>query len=118
MKATSMILTAVLTLQIGGLFAGNDAVTPVTEMNSTASLVSIAPTTPVEATFEDVVLEDQFAGLSPMTPDEASFEEFSLEMISVRDLSPATPVEADFDDVVAVTVNQLAPVTPSEADFE
>jgi len=118
MKATSIILTAVLTLQVGVLFAGNDAVIPVNEVNSTASLVSIAPATPIEATFEEFVLEDQFAGLSPVAPEEASFEEFSLEMISVRDLSPITPVEADFDDEVEVSVMTLAPVTPLEADFE
>ncbi len=120
MKAIAIILTAVLSLQVGVLFAGTDVVVPSTEMNSTTTLVSIAPTTPVEATFEEIVLEDQFAGLSPVTLYEASFEDFSLEMVSVKDLSPVTPLEADFSDAVEETIdiNVLAPKTLLFADFE
>ncbi|MFA5419896.1 MAG: hypothetical protein WC341_15695 [Bacteroidales bacterium] len=97
MKATTMILTAVFSLQVGVLFAGTDVVVPSTEMNSTTTLVSIAPTTPVEATFEEVVLEDQYTGLSPVTPFEADFSDAIEGTIDINVLAPKTPLFADFE---------------------
>ena len=61
MKATSVIMAAVLALQVNALFAGNknSYETPVTNEHSSNSLISFAPTTPVEATFEnDTTLTD------------------------------------------------------------
>ena len=117
MKSLKFIIAIALTLQIGVLFAGNERLTPVMEVNSTAIMMTLAPMTPVEATFEEAVV-DAFFGLSPITPEVASFEDFSVEMVSAMDLSPVVPSEADFTDTVEVSMNQLAPVTPIIADFE
>jgi len=118
MKSIKIIIAVALFLQISVLFAGNENLAPVSEMNSTVILMTLAPSTPAEATFEEVVVENTFLGLSPITPDVASFENFSIEMVSVMDLSPLTPAEADFTDTVSDNLGQLAPVTPIEADFE
>ena len=118
MKSVKIIIAVALTLQIGFLFAGNESITPVMDVNSTTSMMTLAPSTPVEATFEEAVVDNTFLGLSPITPEVASFEDFSVEMVSVLDLSPVVPSEADFTDSVEISINQLAPITPFEADFE
>jgi hypothetical protein len=54
MKATITILAAVLALQVNVLCAANDGLlAPVTNSNMANSL---APVTPMEATFEDVAI--------------------------------------------------------------
>ena len=118
MKSIKIIIAVILTIQAGIIFAGNENLAPVSEINSTVSMMSLVPTTPTEATFEDVAVENSFLGLSPITPDVASFEDFSIEQVSVMDLSPVTPAEADFTDMVSVDLGQLSPVTPLEPDFE
>ncbi|MCX6268848.1 MAG: hypothetical protein NTW16_16100 [Bacteroidetes bacterium] len=122
MKTTTTILAIIFTLQIGVLFAGNEIVTtPATEAASSLNILSLAPSSPVEATFEDIVVDNTFFGLSPITPTVASFEDFSTELISVKDISPIIPSVADFSDAIdQVTFDpgQLSPVTPFEADFE
>jgi len=98
MKTTTIIIAAVLSLQVSYLFAGNDFPPTTPNINaSTSSFVSLVPTTPDEATFED----------------EATFTE-------IAELAPVTPEEADFSDVVpeaSMDINTLAPITPAEADF-
>ncbi len=118
MKSIKIIIAVILTIQAGIIFAGNENLAPVLEVNSTIRMMSLVPTTPMEATFEDISTESTFWGLSPVTPDVASFEDFAIEMVSVQDLSPVTPAEADFTDTVSDNHGQLAPVTPIEADFE
>lgn len=118
MKSIKIIITVTLTLQFGFLFAGNEGYTPVMEVNSVTSMMTLAPSTPVEATFEEVVVENTFIDLSPITPEAATFEDFSLEMVSVKDLSPVVPSEADFSDTIQISVDQIAPVTPIIADFD
>ena len=119
MKTTKFVLAAIFTLQLGILFAGNDNITtPATEVTSSINMVSLAPTSPVEATFEEIVVENTFFGLSPITPVEADFEDLSIEMVSVNDLSPVMPSVADFSDTVEISIDQLSPVTPVIADFE
>ena len=118
MKSVKFIIAVALPLQIGVLFAGNESLTPVMEVNSAVSMMTLAPSTPVEATFEEVIVDNTFFGLSPVTPEFASFEDFSVELVSVMDLSPVVPSEADFSDTVEFSINQLAPITPFEADFE
>ena len=120
MKATTVIIAAILTLQVNVLLAGNDITSvPVTNENNTIILTSLAPTTPNEATFEDEATFD-INQLMPVVPAEASFEDMSFEMVSVLDLTPVTPVAADFEDENDLTINlmSLAPLTPAEADFE
>ena len=118
MKSIKIIIAIILTIQTGVLFAGNENLASVSEMNSTVILMTLAPSTPAEAIFEEVVVENTFLGLLPATPEVASFEDFSIEMVSEMELSPVTPSEADFTDTVSVDLGQLAPVTPIEADFE
>ena len=119
MKTTKLILAAIFTLQIGFLFAGNENLTnSTTEITSSINMVSLAPTSPVEATFEEVVVENTFFGLSPITPMGADFEDFSVEMVSINDLSPVIPSITDFTDTVEISINQLSPITPFVADFE
>jgi hypothetical protein len=118
MKTTTLILAAVLALQVNILFAGNDvASAPAT--NSYSS-VSLAPVTPTEATFEESIVTEMNA-LMPVTPTEATFEDAAPEMVSITALAPAPPAEADFGDAVLQmpsNTDSLAPVSPPEADFE
>jgi len=123
MKTTKFVLAAIFTLQLGILFAGNDNITtPATEVTSSINMVSLAPTSPVEATFEEMTtLENTFLGLSPITPVEADFEDLSIEMVSVNDLAPVIPLVADFSDTAEQSVinfKNLSPVTPVIADFK
>ena len=122
MKTTTTILAVIFTLQTGLLCAGNETLTtPATETTSSLNILLLAPSSPVEATFEDIAVDDTFFGLSPVTPTDASFEDFSSAMISVNTLSPIIPAFADFSDTidqVAIDLGQLSPVTPFEAAFE
>lgn len=116
-----MIIAAVLTLQAGILFAGNDNAPASSNDNSTITLVSIAPTTPAEATFEEVTTINEVAPLVPATPTEATFDDVTSDLVPAWNLAPVTPGSADFNDAVDATITEngvLAPVTPTEADFE
>ena len=118
MKTTITILATIFTLQAGILLAGNDDAGTRGETTS-VSMASLAPVTPVEATFEDAVVMFGFAGLAPVTPAEATFEDVPADIIP--DLAPLTPAAADFEDAadaVTIDLQSLAPVTPAEADFE
>ncbi len=120
MKATTLIIAAALTLQVNVLLAGNKSTNAsYTNESTTIAYVTLAPTTPEEATFEDEMMFDVYQ-LMPVTPDEAGFEDLSFEMVAGLDLTPLTPVVADFNDSNEITLNlnSLAPITPSEADFE
>jgi hypothetical protein len=123
MKATIITIAAILALQMNVLFAGNGNSygTPVTNENSSNILTSLAPTTPVEANFEDDALLTDYAALAPVTPAEATFDDVSSEMTSFADLAPVTPAVADFEDnidAIALNLTSLAPTTPAEADFD
>ncbi len=122
MKTTTIILAAIFTLQVGILFAENDNIsTSVINETSAITLVSLAPSTPVEATFEEIITVNEMVSLVPLTPAEATFEEMPSDMISLVMLAPVTPATADFQDtIVSVTIDpgMLAPVTPATADFE
>jgi hypothetical protein len=89
MKAKSIILAAVLALQINVLLADNtNSSAPAAIVNYSVSTLTLAPATPMEATFEESVIINDFAEfetivetfvidngtLSPVTPAEASFE--------------------------------------------
>ena len=127
MKATTIIIAAVLSLQISVLFAGNEE-THLIPNNEAVSfnLNTLAPITPVEATFEESTETNaftfDFSILAPATPEEADFSDVVPEKnIDLTILAPVTPSEADFTDNTeepAVDLSALAPVTPSEADFE
>ncbi|MEI7725774.1 MAG: hypothetical protein WCK09_11765 [Bacteroidota bacterium] len=122
MKTTTIIIAAIFTLQAGILFAGNDNIsTPVANITSAITLTALAPSTPVEATFEDMIPLNEMNSLIPVIPAEATFEEMPADMISLVMLAPVTPVTADFNDSavsVAIAPASLAPITPATADFE
>jgi hypothetical protein len=121
MKTTTIIIAAVLTLQAGFLFAGNESSSaPVTNESASISLATLAPSTPAEATFEEFAAANEFGSLIPAVPTEATFEDVSGDMASTFTLAPATPVTADFEDVADGTIDfsALAPVPPATADFE
>ena len=122
MKTTTIIIAAIFTLQAGILFADNDnIVTPVTNETSVITLTTLAPSTPVEATFEEMIPVNEINSLIPVTPSEATFEEMPADMISLVMLAPVMPVTADFNDStdsVTIDSSTLAPITPATADFE
>jgi hypothetical protein len=76
MKATTIILAAVLSFSMNVLFAGNDGAVVNREMN--------------------VV----YTSLAPSTPTEATFEEISDATVTIIILEPVTPVEADFTEAI------------------
>ena len=122
MKTTTIIIAAIFTLQASMLFAGNDNISiPVTNETSAIILTALAPSTPVEATFEEMIPVNEMNTLVPVTPAEATFEEMPADMISLALLAPLTPVTADFNDTTdsdTIAPASLAPVTPATADFE
>jgi hypothetical protein len=127
MKATTIIIAAVLSLQVSFLFAGNnETVSTANNENGFCSICTLAPVTPTEATFEETTFSNTFTlnvtSLAPVTPVEADFSDIVPEKnMDLTILAPVTPSEADFNDGIedqSVDYISLAPVTPDEADFE
>jgi hypothetical protein len=120
MKTITIILATLLILQINSLFASNDGVPmKANKEMSFNAVLSLAPVTPKEATFEEMATAAETFILAPVTPKEAAFED-EAEDLSITNLAPVTPAEADFnDDEPAQNTDtiSLAPVTPAEADF-
>jgi hypothetical protein len=117
MKATTTILAAVFTLSMNVLFAANDDAV-ISENRSV--IISLAPGTPAEATFEDVSDATATAFiLAPVSPTEADFSDAVSETtIDITSLAPVTPIEADFaSDDDTMNASAIAPATPSVADF-
>ena len=121
MKATTIILAALFTLQVSALFAGNES----TKINSAPAgsvfeLTTLIPVTPAEATFEEVNSDMiNSSALAPVLPKEAEFEEMT-PIVNLVSLAPVTPAEADFSDTAdqMTDISLLAPVTPGVAEFE
>jgi hypothetical protein len=120
MKATTIILAAVLSFSMNILYAGSD----VTLVNSETNPVytSLAPDTPTEATFNEMTGEAimDISDLAPVAPFEADFSDVAPEtMIDFSELAPTTPVEADFssEENQPNDTISLAPITPAFADF-
>jgi hypothetical protein len=100
MKATSIIVIigAVLSLQASTLFA-NNGIAPISRTGETSAswCVSVAPSTPSEATFEEM-MESTALNLGPVTPAEADFASEESQTVNVNTLIPVTPTAADFSD--------------------
>ena len=120
MKATFTIIAAVFTLQAGILFAGNETIS--TTVANESAITTIAPSVPLEATFDDATIAVvDFVSIAPSTPVEADFSDVApSESFDLMSLTPVTPVVADFNDSIDLTVDvsALAPVAPTSADFE
>ena len=125
MKAKSIIIAAVLSLQVSFLLANNnETISEANNESSFCTICTLAPVTPGEATFEETTFTNAFTynvtNLAPVTPVEADFFDVVPEM-NMTILSPVTPSEADFNDNIKdedVNLSELVPVTPAEADFE
>lgn len=124
MKTTTTFLLAVFfTLHISTLFAGNnetDANNSV-RLNNPITVIDLSFTTPLEATFEEVIDFNTFniSDLSPVLPAEADFSDMvSDNTANFFFLAPVTPSEADFNDFQEVQLPDLTPSIPMEADFE
>ena len=121
MKTTTIIIAAVLSLNVNLLMADNTGRTNlINNEYSNLSVNILEPTTPEEADFSDIVPEPivSLPILTPVTPAEADFNDYAAEeTITNIDLAPETPSTADFDENESDTAF-LSPVTPSEADFE
>ena len=127
MKAKSIIIAAVLALQVSFLFAGNnETASSANNESNFCTICILAPVTPGEATFEEPTFSNAFTSnvinLAPVTPVEADFFDAVPEKnIDLTILAPVTPSEADFNDTIegkAINLSALAPSTPDEADFE
>ena len=107
-------LAAIFSLTINVLFAGN--ISPV-ENSLNATLVSLVPATPAEASFEEAVITD-ITSLAPVAPMTADFSDTPETIIDLTYLAPVTPEEADFssEELPAGRIS-LEPVTPETADF-
>lgn len=116
MKATTIILAAIFTLSINVLFASSDGAVVNNNIKS-STFTTLAPSTPAEATFEDMT--ETTIDLAPVAPIEADFSDAIPETtIDITTLAPVTPGEADFaSDEETAHIIALAPVTPSVADF-
>ena len=100
MKTTTIIIAAFLSFQVSVLFAaGNKTTSLVNEREFYCPTCITAPEAPKEATFEDDATETDVATLAPVTPGEADFSDLVFETrIDLTSLAPATPTAADFTD--------------------
>ncbi len=124
-KRTILILTLFSVFQIQQVNAKSPEKTG--PANNTFDISILAPVTPKEATFNDVVPEKapSMVSIVPVAPKEATFDEdnsleISTELLKV--VAPVTPVEADFDDAVintkdTGTVKFNVPIEASFSDF-
>jgi len=122
---TTIIIAAFLGLQTSFLFANNDIRTVTGGSDASSNYcISLMPSTPSEATFEDDYTVTDYTALAPTAPLEASFEDFSTGItttVTTTSLAPVTPATADFEDTydfTATDITSIAPVTPAEAQFE
>ena len=124
MKATTIIIAAVFSLQFSAVSADNPEGKYVNESYKVnISTINLAPVTPSEADFSDAAPEPvvNVVTLAPVTPSEADFnDDLQITNVSETRLAPLTPYTADFDDVVTVSpvTDLLVPIAPSEADFD
>lgn len=93
---------------------------------NTSDISALAPVTPKEATFNDVLPEKApvMVSIAPVAPKEATFDEddtapdISAKML--KEVAPVTPSEADFNDASPETSNNFKTIKftpPAEASF-
>ncbi len=101
MKTTITILTLVFTLSANLIFAGNEGVSlnSGSSMSTTAN-ITLAPVTPLEATFEDDATVADFSTLAPATPAEATFSDEADNTGTDDAIAPVAPLTADFEEIM------------------
>jgi hypothetical protein len=118
MNLRLIILSSIFLLLSFSVFSFSDGLPRIPKFDITSSL---APSTPAEATFEELTADylpsAVHTSLVPVTPAEADFENAGVSLTGSDpvNLSPVTPAEANFDETGA---DFLAPATPAEAGFE
>jgi hypothetical protein len=123
---TKMI--SILLLSILSFYQPVYAKSPAKEITSAdlSFLSTVAPVTPREATFEDLIPEKapSMVNAAPVTPNEAGFddEESSVEVSDslLKKVAPRTPAESDFKDDTIITnasIRFLEFTAPAEATF-
>jgi hypothetical protein len=127
MKATTIVIAAVLAFGAEFLFTGkNGTSSTIYDEAAFCPTCALVPVTPTEANFDEindpVTFSLDFLFLAPATPEKADFSDFAAEInFDLTILAPVTPAEADFSENTedqVLDVRTLAPVTPKEADFE
>lgn len=122
-KRAILIFTLFLGFQIQLVMAESPANS--SPAKNTFNLSALAPVTPKEATFNDVLPEKAPAmvSLAPTAPKEATFDDDSSIEIStelLREVAPVTPKEADFNDAspeADKNINTIKFCAPLEANF-
>jgi hypothetical protein len=121
---TTVLITAVLSLQVSALFAAIDNVPEMKANESNANYcVSLIPDVPSEAAFEEDAALADFVTLAPVIPLEAGFENEADDSTTPEadSLVPVIPTEAGFSDRLdlntAENLSRYAPVIPAEAGF-
>jgi hypothetical protein len=126
-KRAILIFTLLLGFQIQLVIAGSPSSS--SPAKNTLDLSALAPVTPREATFDDILPEKapSMVSIAPATPKEATFDdddnspEVSAELLKVT--APVTPAEADFNDASpepdmdADAIKFFVPVEASFIDF-
>lgn len=123
-KRAILIFTLFLGFQIQLIMAKSPANSD--PVKNTLDLSALAPVTPKEATFDDVLPEKapSMVSLAPIAPKEATFDndDCSLDISTelLREVAPITPAEADFNDAsldADKDINAVKFTAPLEADF-
>ena len=115
MKAV-LILAFAFGIQISGLVANN--IGEVVSPNSTITLISLAPTVPMEAAFAEQTEFDFTMNLIPDVPMEAEFDNGIEVELAANSFAPILPLQADFDDDVLLTdAGSFSPAVPLVADI-
>jgi len=123
-KRAILIFTLFLGFQIQLVMAESPA--NISLAKNTLGLSALAPDTPKEATFNDVLPEKAPAmvSLAPTAPKEATFDDdgssFEISTELLREVAPVTPAEADFNDASSEAdknINAIKFCTPLEANF-
>ncbi len=122
MKTSTLTLTAAFAFMINMLFAGNNLPPVMSNDETSAALcLSLEPVIPPEASFSEVIPNDDICDFQPETPATAGFDE-TVPDPAMPGLAPVVPTVAGFGDQPATTVPgkslDLKPVVPKEASFE
>jgi hypothetical protein len=96
MKTIFTIFAAAFILSANILFAGSEGVA-VNSNHSLSTTITLAPATPLEATFDDVAVAADILTLAPATPAEATFSDDTENMDNPGAIAPVTPLVADFE---------------------
>lgn len=73
------IITIILIMSAFAVYAGGDKIATNNTVNNEINNITLAPITPIEATFEDNMIFVDIDMLKPITPKEATFEDDTIK---------------------------------------